>query len=253
MPPAPERWIPLRHATWALLAFLLTALGWAVASTAWLLAPRSGRLAAWVTHLWGRAVLVAAGARLRVEGRENIDARAPCLLVANHASFLDPPAMLAAFPSNVRIVMKKELGRLPFLGWYVRLARHFLLDRESARAGKEVLAEAVERAKERSIHLLTFPEGTRSLDGRLQPLKAGMFQIAVQAHLPVQPVAIAGTHEIMPKRSFGPRRGGEVVLRIGTPIPTDDLEGSRGRKIVAERVRDALLALGVPDGADGSG
>jgi len=195
---------------------------------------------------------VAAGARLRVEGREHVDPHEARMLVANHASFLDPPAMLAAFPTNVRIVMKKELGRLPFIGWYARLARHFLLDRESARAGKEMLAEAVERAKEHTVQFLVFPEGTRSLDGRLQPLRAGTFQIAVQAHLPVQPVAISGTYAIMPKRSFGPRRRGDVVLRIGPPIATDDLEGSPGRKVLAERVREALLALGVPDGADGA-
>ena len=99
-----------------------------------------------------------------------------------------------------------------------------------------------------------FPEGTRSPDGRLRAVKGGPFGLAVETGLPVQPVAILGTHAVLPKDIAGPQRGGEVVVRIGEMIPTHGLAGGPGRRVLAARSRAALLALGVPDGApEGAG
>jgi 1-acyl-sn-glycerol-3-phosphate acyltransferase len=244
------RLLGLRKLVFGYVVLIATIAGWFVASLCVLLQPRSGRLAARVGRLWGRAILTAAGGHLVVRHAERLAPGEMRMVVANHASYLDPPAMLAVLPLETRILMKRELGRLPFLGWYVKLAGHYLVDRERARSGRAVQSKAVERARRCSHTLLVFPEGTRSMDGRLQAMRAGSFQMAVEAGMPVQPVAIQGTAEILPKRALGPKRRNDVVVTIGEPISTEGLAGSRGRKVIAARVREALLDLGVPDGAE---
>jgi 1-acyl-sn-glycerol-3-phosphate acyltransferase len=90
-----------------------------------------------------------------------------------------------------------------------------------------------------------FPEGTRSVDGTLGPLRAGTFQIALAGPLPVQPLAIFGAREAMPRRALAPLRRTTIVVRVGEPISVDGLSGGAGRKILAERVRAAFAQLGV--------
>jgi 1-acyl-sn-glycerol-3-phosphate acyltransferase len=174
------------------------------------------------------------------------------MVVANHTSWLDPPALFVALPVQVRYVMKRELSRLPFLGWYVLLGGHFFLDRADPREGVEVLRRATERARRHRLVPTLFPEGTRSPDGRLAPFRTGAFQLAIAGGLDVQPVAILGAHEIFPKRARGPRRGGTVRVRVGETIPVEGLSGSAGRRVLGERVRAELLRLGVPDGGEPS-
>jgi 1-acyl-sn-glycerol-3-phosphate acyltransferase len=111
-----------------------------------------------------------------------------------------------------------------------------------------MLKRAIARCGRHGLSPIVFPEGTRSADGRLQPLKPGAFQLAVDGGFPIHPIAILGTSRIMPKGALGPRRSGPVVVRVGEPIPVEGLRGSAGRKILSARVRDALLALGVPEG-----
>ncbi|MHC5011290.1 MAG: lysophospholipid acyltransferase family protein [Planctomycetota bacterium] len=244
----PARLVFLRGVVFAVLATILTALGWFIATVLLVVDPRRAWLSSRAASLWGRSILVVAGGSLEVEGAERLASGEARLLVANHASYLDPAVMLAVFPGPLRFFLKKELGHLPFIGWYTRAAGHFLLDRSSARAGHDLIERAMKRARRYALSPIVFPEGTRSRDGRLQVLKPGAFQLAIGSGVAVQPVAILGTHPIMPKGSLGPRRGGTIRVRIGEPIPTADLEGSAGRKHLAVRVREALLALGVPDG-----
>lgn len=248
----PPRLVAVRYVAFGILAFLATFFAWFVASLLVLVQPRRCGLASRVQRLWGRAAVASSGAHLVVENQERLSADEVRMIVANHASFLDPPTMLAVVPGNVRFVMKKELARVPLIGWYSSLAGHFLLDRGRPREGHDILQRALDRARRYTLLPVIFAEGTRSTDGRLQPLKPGSFQLAVQGGIPVQPIAICGTAEIMPKKAWGPRCKGRVVVRVGNPIPTEGLEGSTGRKILAARVRAALLELGVPDGAGDS-
>jgi 1-acyl-sn-glycerol-3-phosphate acyltransferase len=198
-----------------------------------------------VAHLWGRLIFLCFGSDVRVEGAEHLRPDEPRMLVANHASYLDPPAMLAAFPGQARFILKRELGRMPFIGWYCALAGHFLIDRSRAREGRDLLAGAIRRVRERRISPIVFAEGTRSADGRLQALKAGAFELALGAGIAVQPCAILGTFARMPRGALGPRASGPIVVRVGPPIGIEGLEGSAGRRDLARRTREALLALGV--------
>jgi 1-acyl-sn-glycerol-3-phosphate acyltransferase len=213
-----------------------------------LLVSPGGRLANHVQRLWGWLIVRSALSDARLEGRERIPRGRGLVVVANHASYLDPPTLMAVLPLPVRFVMKRELGRLPFLGWYVRLAGHVLIDRSDARAGAATLAKGIERAQRLGLCPVVFPEGTRSPDGRLAAFRTGSFALALDTGFDLLPVAILGTHAVLPKRALAPRRSGRIVVRVGEPVPVAGLEGGAGRRVLAERVRAALVALGVPDG-----
>lgn len=234
------------RATW----FLVTATLWTVpcfllGMILLLPAPRSGRLAHISLRIWGRGILLLGGVGLRIEGPGSLKGPVPRVIVANHASYLDPPALGAAFPGQLRFVMKQELIRLPLAGWYAKCAGHFFLDRQNPREGKRLLDRAVERAKRYGLCPLVFPEGTRTHDGKLAPLKTGTFQLALTAGLPVQPIAILNTHDLMPRGTLAPRGMGTVILRVGELIPVEGLKGNPGRRALAEKVRAALADLGV--------
>jgi 1-acyl-sn-glycerol-3-phosphate acyltransferase len=235
----------LRAACFGLVSFTWTGLCFGVALLALCLAPRSGRAAHAVARLWAWGFLACFGGGIRVEHAERFAPRSPRLIVANHASWLDPPALLLAFPGQLRFVLKQELLSVPFIGWYARLAGHFLLDRANPREGKRVLEKAVGRARRHGLSPAVFPEGTRTRDGRLAPLKAGVFQLALEAGIAIQPVAILGSWDMMPRSAKAPRHAGEILLRVGEAIPVDGLAGSPGRRVLAERVERAFRDLGV--------
>jgi 1-acyl-sn-glycerol-3-phosphate acyltransferase len=254
-PPRPPR-TPLsflRAGTFGVLSFLITFLGFIAATAALVVNPRSARLSNTVARIWSRAILAISGCRLRVEGVEHFRPDVPRMLVANHASWLDPAALLVAFPGELRYVLKRELLAVPFIGLFCRLGGHFIIDRSDPRAGQALLERAVSRARRHRISPLVFPEGTRTHDGRLGPLRAGSFQLALCGGFDVQPIAVLGTFAIMPRGAAFPWRRGEVVVRAAPAIPIAGLDGGIGRKVLAARVREALVSLGVPDGSAGPG
>lgn len=243
----------MRKLAFFLLAPVLTAVGFCVAFLLLPFSPRSGRFPHAVARAWALALLRVAGVRLEVRGLEHLAAGEPRVLVANHTSYLDIPAVIVAFPGQLRVVARKSLAWIPFLGWYMKLCGHLLLDRSDPRQGVNLFAKASRRMRAHGLSVLVFPEGTRSPDGRLAALKGGAFHLATSLGVPVQPVAISGTHAIMSKVAWAPSRGGPVVVRIGTAIPTTGRDGGAERKRLASEVRAALLTLGVPDGAAGPG
>ncbi len=236
----------MRAACWLWFAFWWTALLFLMAAFALVFGPRRGGATHAVARLWARGLLGAAGVGVTLEGAEHLAPGEPRLLVANHASYLDPPALLAAFPGPARFVLKRELLRLPFIGWFAWFAGHFLIDRSRARSGARLLEGAARRARALGLSPIVFPEGTRSADGRLAPLKAGAFELALTAGLPVQPVALRGTFELMPRGALAPRRAGDVRVRVAPALPARADGGSAARRALAEQAAEALGALGVP-------
>src|SRR5262245_30343468 len=230
------------------LATIATALAFVTASACLLFDPGKGRVGHFVGRWWGRALLAAAGARLVVVDGERFRPEEARVLAGNHASYLDIPAMFVAFPGQARFIARRTLIWLPFVGWYIRLGGHFSVDRDDPRQALGLMKRIGERMRRYGLSPILFPEGTRSRDGRLAPLKPGALQMAVETRAPVQPIAILGSGAILPKGSWGPRRGGTIEVRVGEPVDAEGLEGSTGRKVLAERLRAALLALGVPDG-----
>jgi 1-acyl-sn-glycerol-3-phosphate acyltransferase len=239
----------LRALPFLLLAPLVSAFSWLLAFLALSVSPR-GRASNAALRLWARALLGVAGVRLVVRGAEHLAPDEPRVLVANHASYLDIPAVAAAFPGQLRIVAKSALRRTPFIGWHLALAGHFLIDRADPREGMRVLDAASKRLRDQRLSALLFAEGTRSPDGRLAPHKVGTFFLPLAAGVPVQPTAVLGSHALMPRSASAPRRRGTIEVRFGEPIPTAGLSGGPARKTLAAAVRASLLSLGVPDGGE---
>ena len=241
-----SRSLPLRNAGW--LAFnalqlvftLLWTAGWIC--LALLLRTIGGerlplRMAA---RCWAPGLLGGAGAQLRVEGLELVDWSRPHVLVANHQSIIDVCALFRAVPVPLRFVLKQEMARVPFVGWYARRMGMVFIERGNARSSPQRLRDAVALVRA-GAHLCAFPEGTRSRDGCVGPFKGGVLQVAIGAGVPVLPVAISGSGAVLPTSGFRVRPG-TIHVRIGTPIATAGLE-VEDRNALARRARDAVIDL----------
>jgi 1-acyl-sn-glycerol-3-phosphate acyltransferase len=191
----------------------------------------------------GICTLRIAGVRTRAEGLENIPA-GTCLFAANHASNTDPPAIVGAIPRRVAILLKKSLLSIPIVGPAFRMGDFVAVDRENAEDALGSIDLAIRRAR-KGLSFLAFPEGTRSRDGRLQPFKQGVFRMAIQAGLPIVPVACAGAHRILPRDSFAIRPG-EMVVRFCPSIDAAAYQPSQKGEL-ARRVHAAIAEALPPD------
>jgi 1-acyl-sn-glycerol-3-phosphate acyltransferase len=163
----------------------------------------------------------AAGVRVEVRGLENVPADRPCIFMANHASNLDPPIILPLIPGRTSILLKSSLMRIPILGTAMRMGKFVPIDRGgSLEAGRRSVHDATDAIRS-GLHLLVFPEGTRSPDGRLTSFKKGPFFLAERSGAPIIPVAIAGTQRLMPKNSASIHPGDVQVVYLPLIEPHD--------------------------------
>ncbi|MDW8436467.1 MAG: lysophospholipid acyltransferase family protein [Chloroherpetonaceae bacterium] len=169
--------------------------------------------------LWARIGLWLSGVKLRVIGEENYDPKASYVIVSNHASMYDILAALAGLKSNLRIMAKIELAKVPLWGWAVRRGDFIFIRRGGNREALQSLLEAKQKLDEgKSAYI--FADGTRSPDGTIQPFKRGAFTIAVKAQKPILPITILGSHKIMPRDTLR-INGGTITLVIDKPIAPD--------------------------------
>lgn len=183
---------------------------------------KSGRTQHGVARIWARILLAVSGVRVRVEGLEKLAPGAGYVLVANHRSYMDTPAVLAHIPLQFRFFAKKGLFRIPLLGGHLRRAGHLPVVRENPRASMKSLTDGARLVRERHISLLLFPEGGRS-PAQMRDFKEGAAYLAIKAGVPAVPIGIVGTRAVLPMRSFHVRPGA-VTLRIGDPITTTGLK-----------------------------
>lgn len=174
----------------------------------------------WAARRWGQSILWAAGVKVVLEGTENLLTDGPQIVVSNHQSWFDVFALAAALPVRYRFVAKQELGEIPVFGRAWKSCGHVSVDRGNREAAVEALEQAWREVREDKLTMILFPEGTRSPDGRLKDFKKGAFVLAVQGQVPLVPVAVLGTREIMAKGDTRVRSG-EIRIRIGKPIPTE--------------------------------
>lgn len=194
----------------------------------WLVAPRYLRLMAW-----------SFGIRRGLEGWEDLPAdlregRRPVVFVGNHTSLLDPPLLISTLPSHPVFVAKRELARVPFLGWVIWLAGFIFIDRGRREQAVASLGRAARRIRD-GQSIVAFPEGTRSTEGGLLPFKKGAFALAWEAQVPVVPVAIHGGPEILPKHAWRTAPGA-YRMKVGAPIESStcrDAEELRQRSAAA--------------------
>jgi len=201
---------------------------------------RSGRVQHGFARLWARMILKTGPIPVHVEGLENIDPAQPAVYAANHLSALDIPVLLAEIPGQFRIMAKKELFRYPMLGWHLKRSGQIPIVLGDAHASVGSLKRAG-RALRKGLPLMVFPEGGRSPSGQLQPFMGGAFFAAIAEQVPVVPVAIVGTYEMLPMNSFHVLPG-EVEMLIGRPIPTIGMR-LRDMDKLAALVREAIAEM----------
>jgi 1-acyl-sn-glycerol-3-phosphate acyltransferase len=156
----------------------------------------------WIT----RAGLPLVGVRVVVRGMERLP-RGASIVMANHSSNLDPPALLPILPGRVVIYLKESLMRIPVLGYAMRLAGFIPVRRDGTVESAKAASAAAQEALGQGCCLVLFPEGTRSQDGSLLPFKKGPFILAMESGAPVVPVSIAGATALLPKGSKRLRSG----------------------------------------------
>jgi 1-acyl-sn-glycerol-3-phosphate acyltransferase len=191
---------------------------------------------------WGMKIVAlgakAAGIRVHIEGRENIQPGVHYIFLSNHLSNLDPTVLLPSIPGMTSVFIKKELMKIPLLGTAMRMGKYVPVSRANSREDAQRSTEAAADALNSGLHITVFPEGTRSPDGHLLPFKKGAFFLAEETGAPIIPVVISGTERMMPK---GTHRitPGEAYLKFLPPIHPQD---AASREDLMERVRAAMEA-----------
>ena len=208
--------------------------------TATILSPfnPSGRLVHWFARWWARTLLRVGRIRVHLEGLENIPAGKPCVLVSNHASAADIPILFGSLPIQFRIIAKDSLFHIPVLGWCMRLAGYISINRTNPKKALRSLKKAARQIRE-GYPAVVFPEGTRSRTGELQPFKTGAFLLAIESGVPVVPVGISGSFEILVRGSIRIKPDAQVSVRIGPPIVTEGY-ASKDRRGLAEQAQKAV-------------
>ncbi len=172
---------------------------------------------------WSRRLVRASGATVKVTGTEGFDAETPHIIVANHQSWFDVFAIAGFLPARLRFVAKAELAKIPIFGPAWVECGHVSIDRKDRASAIHSITEAGRRIREENLSIVLFPEGTRSPDGSLKPFKKGAFVLAIQSGVPIVPVAVRGSWNVMPKGRFR-LRPGPIEVRMGAPISVEGLE-----------------------------
>ncbi len=194
--------------------------------------------------IWARMIGRLTPMAVTVNGSEHADPSRTFVVVCNHQSQYDILLVYGWLKLNLKWVMKKELRKIPGLGLGCEKAGHIFVDRANPRAARASVMEALQRLGD-GVGILFFAEGTRSRDGRLLPFKKGAFRLAVEQQLPILPVTVSGTREIMPARTLKlfPGRG---TMTIHAPIETSGL-GLEDIDRLMEQTRQAIASALPPE------
>lgn len=184
------------------------------------------------------------GVRVRVSGLERLDPKQSYVFVANHRSFLDTAALFYHLGRRIGMIAKKELLKVPIMGYGMGYVNIMAIDRSNRERAIETMRAATDRLR-RGVSFGVFAEGTRARPGELLPFKKGAFYMAVEAGVPVVPVAIKRTDELMGKGTGGARPG-TLEMVVLDPIETTGLSTDEEIRRLAEQT-NALVAeeLGV--------
>ena len=181
------------------------------------------------------------GVRVQTVGLDELDPSRTYIFMSNHVSNLDPPITIPLIPRRTSVMVKKELFSYPILGRAMRMGSLLPVDRGNRDAGIEAVRIA-KQIVQKGLNMTIYVEGHRSLDGKLLPFKKGPFYLAMECGVPVVPVTIIGTHEVMPKGRFA-IKSGTVTVIFHQPIEPKDFGG---RDCLMEKVRQ-VIESGLPE------
>jgi 1-acyl-sn-glycerol-3-phosphate acyltransferase len=207
---------------------------------------KSGRVQHRIARLWARVLVWGSGCSLTVRGAQNLHQAPAAVYACNHTSYMDTPVIFAALPFQFRILAKKELWPIAFIGWYLDRSGQIPIDTANPRATLSSLGVGV-RALRSGMPLFVFPEGGRTSDGELRPFLSGAAYLAIRAQVPLVPIALSGVYDLLPihTRHFYP---GELTLSVGQPIQTAGMTPRQTDELTAQ-LRTAIGSLILPQSA----
>lgn len=173
----------------------------------------------WIRH-WAYAIRLITAMKISIEGGEYLKDDQPYVFISNHQSLMDIIVLFTITPNNLRMVLKKELLYVPVFGWCLWWLGFIAIDRGKRRKALKSIDKGAEKVK-RGVSVLLFPEGTRSHDGEIKSFQAGSFIMAIKSQVPVIPITISGTINVVHKKSplnFSYNR--EVKVIVSPPIDT---------------------------------
>ena len=201
---------------------------------------KSGRLQHRIAQRWARGCVSISGCRLTVHGAENLRKHPVAVYAANHTSYMDTPVIFATLPFQFRILAKKELWPIPFIGWHLNRSGQIPIDTVNTHATLSSLGAGA-RALRAGMPLFVFPEGGRTPTGELQAFLSGAAFLAIRAQVPLVPIALSGVYDLLPihTRHFYPC---PLTLSVGEPILTTGMTIRQADELTA-RLRAAIDAL----------
>ncbi len=209
-------------------------------------ADKHGRAQHRIARFWARAIVWVTGCSLRVRGMENLRSQPVAVYASNHTSYMDTPVIFASLPFQFRILAKKELWPIAFIGWYLDRSGQIPIDTANPHASMSSLAVGV-KALRAGTALFVFPEGGRTADGDLKPFLSGAAYLAIRSQVPLVPIALTGVYDLLPihTRHLYP---GELTVTVGTPIATKGMT-VRQTDELNSKLRAAIEGLLEQEGA----
>ena len=199
-----------------------------------------GNISFQLLQITAKLMLMLGGVKVYVEGIENIDKEHAQIFASNHVSQFDIVVLMAISPVKTGWLAKKELFYIPFLGWLMKANGHIAIDRTSGRKALISIKEAAAKVKAGS-NIVIFPEGTRSRDGNLLPFKKGVFHLCTRTGVPLVPIYILGTYEVLNPDSLS-IRSGKVYVKFGKGIPTSEYPNNRAGELMDD-LRTRIIEL----------
>jgi 1-acyl-sn-glycerol-3-phosphate acyltransferase len=190
---------------------------WGTVSILGSLASGSGKLQHYCMRRWSKDNLWLSRVRVEIEGLENIDGGRPQILVANHSGLHDILSLSAYLPIQFRWIAKKDLFRVPFMGWHMRRSGYIAIDRENPREAAKSIIEAA-GIIQGGVNAIAFPEGKRSRTGELGIFYSGAFSLALRTGVPLVPVVLDGTYRVIVPQTLRVNPGVTVRIKIDRPI-----------------------------------
>jgi 1-acyl-sn-glycerol-3-phosphate acyltransferase len=197
----------------------------------------SGRQQHFIARQWARVLLLIALSPVKIVNGERLRGVGAAVYASNHLSYYDTPVLFAKLPFQFRIIAKAPLWKIPFIGWYLNRSGQVPVDQTSARSAISSLGKGV-KTLGAGLPLVVFPEGGRAWNGELQKMVAGAAWMAIKAQVPLVPLTLVGTYELLPIHVYA-LRPRPLKLIVGEPISTVGMT-TREADALMQRVFDEI-------------
>jgi 1-acyl-sn-glycerol-3-phosphate acyltransferase len=192
-----------------------------------------------IARVWARTLLLISFSPVKIVGREKLHEHETAVYASNHLSYMDTPVLFAYLPFQFRILAKQSLWKTPFIGWYLNHSGQVPVDMKSPRSLIASLNRGVTTLKH-GLPLVLFPEGGRAASGQLQTMMSGCAYMAIKAQVPLIPLTLIGTYELLPIHVYAlhPR---PLLVVVGDPISTTGLN-PRDADALTQRLYESISA-----------